>query len=116
MNVMECFRISYDQITNAFTCVYLDFALIYNVLKPSAAVSQSFIIKRKSESCVAPPVCFSRAKSVEPVTSQLNDIISRACILLRLLKSGLGTIIGALKCRSDYRLVNVVAETASGPS
>lgn len=55
------------------------FALIYNVLKPSAAVSQSFIIKRKSESCVAPPVCFSRAKSVEPVTSPMN-INNIACV------------------------------------
>ena len=54
------------------------FALIYNVLKPSAAVSQSFIIKRKSESCVAPPVCFSRAKSVEPVTSP--NLNNTACV------------------------------------
>ena len=92
------------------------FALIYELLKPSAAVSQSFMIKRKSESCVAPPVCFSRAKSVEPVTSPRTIQIPRACILQRLLRSGLGTIIGATKQRSDYRLVNVVAETASGPS
>ena len=75
MCLYECYGMFQDKLWSDYECFYMclpRFALIYNVLKPSAAVSQSFIIKRKSESCVAPPVCFSRAKSVEPVTSSVQ--------------------------------------------